>query len=92
MEGVVDGAERIAVRLDGGQWKTLGRIWRGAWRSTAAWVCVLTLFINGAVLPMARLFGFAGEPMDWPGLGAFLGGLVVLAHYRSTDLRKGVTT
>lgn len=87
-----DFAEKVAQGLDRGQWRTLGRFWRGGWRSTAAWVCVLTLLINGAILPMARLFGVPGEPMDWPGLGAFLGGLVVLAHYRSNDLSKGVTT
>ncbi|MCX7586559.1 hypothetical protein [Phenylobacterium sp. 58.2.17] len=91
-EDFVDAAETVAARLDEGQWKTLGRFWRGGWRSTAAWVCVAVLAINGAILPLARLFNFEGEPMDWPGLGAFLGGLVVLAHYRSKDLNAQVTT
>lgn len=83
------------IRLPGvvtGQWGTFGRFIRGGWRSAAAWVCVLILIINGAVLPIARLFHFQGEPLDWPGLATFVAGLVALAHYRSKDLQSGVTS
>lgn len=75
-----------------GQWGTFGRFVRGAWRAVAAWVCILVLFINGVVLPVARLFGFPGEAMDWPGLAAFIAGLGTLAVMRSRDLNTGVTT
>lgn len=92
VEQAGDLAEAAAVRLDRGQWTTLGRFWRGGWRSTAAWVCVVALIVNGVILPMARLLGFPGEPIDWPGLAAFLAGLAALAHYRSRDLGHGVTT
>lgn len=73
-------------------WTSVGRYVRGGWRSAAAWVCVLVLFINGAVLPIARLFHFQGEPLDWMGLAAFVAGLVGLTHYRSKDLAQGVTS
>lgn len=75
-----------------GEWTSFARYVRGGWRSAAAWVCVAVLIINGAVLPMARLFGFAGEAIDWPGLATFVAGLVALTHYRSKDLEKGVTS
>lgn len=75
-----------------GQWGTVGRFIRGGWRSIAAWVCIAVLIVNGIVLPLARLWGFQGEAMDWPGLAAFIAGLAALAHYRSHDLEKGVTT
>lgn len=75
-----------------GQWGTVGRFIRGAWRAVAAWVCILVLIVNGVVLPIARLFGFDGEPMDWPGLAAFIAGLSALAVMRSRDLNSGVTT
>ncbi len=75
-----------------GQWGTFGRFVRGAWRAVAAWVCVLAIFVNAVVLPIARLFGFAGEPLDWQGMAVLVGGLGALAHYRSKDLNQGVTT
>lgn len=74
------------------QWPTFARFWRGGWRSTAAWVIVLILFINGVVLPFARLFGFAGEALDWQGIAALAVALPGLAWLRSRDLQAGVTT
>lgn len=74
------------------QWGSFGRFIRGAWRAIAAWVCVLALLVNAVVLPIARLFGFAGEPLDWQGMAALVAGLGVLAHYRSNDLNTGVTS
>ena len=74
------------------QWSTAGRFFRGAWQSVAAWVCVLILFINGAVLPIARLMGFSGEPIEWQGLAVFVGGLAALVHYRNNRLKDGTTT
>lgn len=92
VEQAGDLAEAAALRLEKGQWRTLGRFWRGGWRSTAAWVCVAALLANGVILPLARLFDFVGEPIDWPGLATFIAGLTALAHYRSRDLNHGVTT
>lgn len=81
------------IPLDKEQWRTFARFYRGAWRPTAAWVCVGTLLVNGMVLPLFRLGGvFTGEPMDWQGLAVFIGGLGVFAHYRSRDLQNQVTT
>ncbi|NBB17028.1 hypothetical protein GVN21_16805 [Caulobacter sp. SLTY] len=74
------------------QWGTVGRFIRGAWRAIAAWVCVLALLVNGVILPLARLWGFVGEPLDWQGMAALVAGLGVLAHYRSKNLAEGVTT
>lgn len=83
---------RAVGQAEAGEWTSFARYVRGGWRSAAAWVCVLVLVINGAVLPIARLFGFAGEAIDWPGLATFVAGLVALTHYRSRDLEKGVTS
>ncbi|MDP1964005.1 MAG: hypothetical protein Q8K93_17595 [Reyranella sp.] len=76
----------------GDQWRSFGRFWRGGWRSSAGWVVVLILFVNGVILPIARLFGFAGEGMDWKALAALVIALPALAHYRSADLQAGKTT
>ena len=75
-----------------GQWGTFGRYIRGGWRSAAGWVCVLSLFVNGVVLPVARLFGFQGEPLAWEGMAALVAALGALTHYRSKDLQAGATT
>lgn len=75
-----------------GQWTSFARFWRGGWRSTAAWVCILAIFVNAVVLPIARLFGFAGEPLSWEGLAALVAVLATLTHYRSKDLQAEVTT
>ncbi len=75
-----------------GQWGTFGRFIRGGWRSAAAWVCVFAILVNAIVLPLARLFGFAGEPLSWEGVAALVGALGVLTHYRSHDRQAGVTT
>jgi len=75
------------------QWRTFARFYRGAWRPTAAWVCVGTLAVNGMILPLFRVRGvFVGEPMDWQGLAVFIAGLAAFAHYRSRDLQNQVTT
>jgi hypothetical protein len=74
------------------RWTTFRRFWRGGWRSTAAWVCVVALLVNGVVLPMSRIFGVQIEPMDWQGMAVFAGGLWSLAHYRSRDLQQHVTS
>lgn len=75
-----------------GQWGSFGRYIRGGWRSAAGWVCVLAIIVNAIVLPIARLFGFQGEPLSWEGVAALVGALGVLTHYRSKDLKEGVTT
>lgn len=75
-----------------GQWGTFGQYIRGGWRSAAAWVCVLAIVVNAIVLPIARLFGFQGEPLSWEGVAALVGALGVLTHYRSKDLQAEVTT
>lgn len=75
-----------------GQWGTFGRYVRGGWRSAGGWACVLAIIVNAVVLPIARLFGFAGEPLSWEGLAALIGALGVLTHYRSKDMQAGVTT
>lgn len=94
---VMDALRAHGVRIPtilvaGKQWGTAGRFFRGAWQSAAAWVCVLILFVNGAVLPIARLFHFAGEPIEWPGLAVFVTGLCGLAHLRNNRLKDGTTT
>lgn len=91
---VLAALEKAGVPLPGplGQWPTFARFWRGGWRSTAAWVIVLILFINGAVLPIARLFGWPGEPLDWQGIAALALALPGMAWLRSRDLQAGVTT
>lgn len=81
-----------AILIAGKQWSTAGRFFRGAWQSAAAWVCVLVLLVNGAVLPIARLFHFSGEPIDWQGLAVFVAGLCGLAHLRNNRLKDGTTT
>ena len=85
-------ARGLALPTLTGQWTSFARFWRGGWRSTAAWVCVLAIIVNAIVLPVARLFGFAGEPLSWEGVAALVTALGVLAHYRSKDLNTGVTS
>lgn len=75
-----------------GQWGTFGRYIRGGWRSAAGWACALGIVVNVIVLPLARLFGFQGEPVAWEGVAALVGALGVLTHYRSKDLQAEVTT
>lgn len=95
LQAVADELKARGIVLPGvvtGQWGTFGRFIRGGWRSIGAWICVLALFVNGVVLPLARLWGFKGEPIDWQGLAVFVPVIAVLAHYRSQDLRAGATT
>lgn len=87
MEAATRVAEQAAL-----QWSSFGRFWRGGWRSTAGWALVGTIIVNGIVLPLARLFGFDGEPLDWTALGAFLVAFVALVKYRSDDLKNRVTS
>jgi hypothetical protein len=86
-EAAVKIAERAAL-----QWSSFGKFWRGAWRATAGWALVGTIIVNGMVLPLARLFGFKGEPLDWAALGAFLVAFVALVKYRHDDLKNGLTS
>lgn len=93
---VLDALRAAGVRLPaiaaGNQWATFGLFFRGGWQSAAAWVCVAILGVNGLVLPLARLFGFTGEPMDWQGLAVFVAGLGGLAVLRNNRLKDGTTT
>lgn len=75
-----------------GQWGSFGRYIRGGWRSAAAWTCIVAIIVNAIVLPLARLWGFQGEPLSWEGVAALIGALGVLTHYRSKDIQAGVTT
>ncbi|MDB5432405.1 MAG: hypothetical protein JWP35_3521 [Caulobacter sp.] len=91
-EWLDSGAGKAVVAKVEGQWNSAGKFWRGGWRSSAGWALVATILVNGVVLPLARLFGFHGEPLPWGELAAFVAALVGLVHYRSQDLKNGVTT
>ncbi|WP_374569668.1 hypothetical protein [Phenylobacterium sp.] len=78
--------------FDDERWTTFRRFWRGGWRSTAAWVCVAALGVNGVFLPLSRVFGVQIEAIDWQGMAVFAATIASLAVFRSRDLEHGVTT
>lgn len=90
-KSLMDEAALIATRV-ATQWTSFGKFWRGGWRSTAGWALVLTILVNGVILPMARLWGFQGEALDWTALGAFLVAFVGLVKFRSDDLKNGTAS
>lgn len=78
--------------IDAEHWTTFRRFWRGGWRSTAAWVCVAALAVNGVFLPLTRVAGVQIEPIDWQGMAVFAATIASLAVFRSRDLQNRVTT
>lgn len=61
------------------------RGWRGhaydlaanGWHSAAGWACVLILTVNGAILPLSRIWKPGLEPLDWKGVVAVASLLIV---------------
>lgn len=82
-------ARKALQGLANSRWLNFGGWYRSAWRPTAAWVCVLGLFVNLVVLPVARLWGFQGEPVEWGSVAALVTALVGLTVARSHDLYRG---
>ncbi len=74
------------------RWMRFGSWYRSAWRATAGWVCVQGLFVNLVVMPIARLYGFPGEPVEWGSVAALVAGLSALAGLRSRDLSEGTAS
>lgn len=72
----------------GGLWDFAVR----AWRPTAAWVCVLVLFTNGVLLPMAQLWGVTVAPLAWSDMSVFALGLVATSISRTVEKLSGVTS
>jgi len=74
-----------------GFWANACHAVRVGWRPASGWVCVIILFVNGAVLPLARLKGFPIEPLDWHQLTPFAGLLVGQAGLRSIEKCMGAS-
>jgi hypothetical protein len=54
-----------------GAWGHVCHAIRVGWRPATGWVCVAILLVNGAVLPLARLWHVHTDPLDWKQMTPF---------------------
>lgn len=71
---------------------TVWAVFVRAGRPTGVWVCVLALFVNGVVLPLAGLWKTGLQTLDLAGLAAVVTALGLLSAARSKDKAAGVAT
>lgn len=55
-------------------------------------MCVLVLFTNGVLLPMAQLWGVTVAPLAWSDMSVFALGLVATSISRTVEKLSGVTS